>query len=66
MDNREKYFVEECKNIKGCMNILNWYRNLYYQDEPNTEHGIMARAINDMFMKAKELDVLDALTEDFN
>ena len=66
MDNREKYFVEKCKNIKGCMNILNFYRNLYYQDEPNTEHGIMARAINEMFMEAKQRRVLDALTEDFS
>ena len=64
MDNREKYFVEKCKNIKGCMNILNWYRNLYYQDEPDTEHGMMARAINETFMKLKELDVLNKLTKE--
>ena len=64
MDNREKYFVENCKNIKGCMNILNFYRNLYYQDELNTEHGIMARAINETFMKFKELNVLDKLTKE--
>ena len=63
MDNQEKHFVEECKNIKGCMNILNWYRNLYYKAEPDTEHGIIARAINDMFMKAKELGVLDELCD---
>jgi len=66
MDNREKYFVEKCKNIKGYMNILNFYRNLYYQDEPDTEHGIMARIINEMFMEAKQRGVLDALTEDFS
>lgn len=66
MDNREKYFVEKCKNIKGYMNILNFYRNLYYQDEPNTEHSIMARTINEMFMEAKQRGVLDALTEDFS
>lgn len=64
MNNREKYFVGNCKNIKGCMNILNFYRNLYYQDEPNTEHGIMARAINETFMKLKELNVLDKLTKE--
>ena len=46
------------------MNILNWYRNLYYQAEPDTERGIMARAINDMFMKAKELNVLDKLNKE--
>lgn len=66
MDNREKYFVEKCKNIKGYMNILNFYRNLYYQDEPNTEHGIMARTINELFMEAKQRGVLDELMEDFN
>lgn len=65
MDNREKYFVENCKNIKGHMNILNWYRNLYYQDEPDTEHGIMARAINETFMKLKELNVLDKLNREY-
>ena len=64
MDNREKYFVEKCNNIKGCMNILNFYRNLYYQDEPNTEHGIMAKTINEMFMKSKELNVLDKLNRE--
>lgn len=66
MDNREKYFVEECKNIERYMNILNFYRNLYYQDEPNTEHGIMARTINKLFMEAKQRGVLDELMEDFN
>ena len=64
MCSREKYFVKECKNINEYINILNFYRNLYYQDEPDTEHGIMARAINDMFMKARELGVLDKLVEE--
>ena len=36
-------------------------RNAKYQAEPNTERGIMARAINDMFMKAKEIGVIDDL-----
>ena len=58
-----EYFVKGCDKLNGCMNILNWYRNLYYQAEPNTEHGIMAKAINDMFMKAKALGVLDDLAE---
>lgn len=60
----EKIFFEECKNINEYINILNFYRNLYYQDEPNTEHGIMARAINETFMKLKELNVLDKLTKE--
>lgn len=66
MDNQEKYFIEECKNIKGYMNILNFYRNLYYKDEPDTERGLMARTINEMFMGAKQRGVLDTLKEDFN
>lgn len=55
------YFVKGCDKLDGFMDILNWYRNLYYQAKPNTEHGIMARAINDMFMKAKALGILDEL-----
>ena len=61
-----EYFVKGCNKLDGCMNILNWYRNLYYKEEPNTEHGIMARAINDMFMKAKELGILDDLIKEDN
>lgn len=69
MDNERevsKYFVEGCEKVNGCMNILNWYRNLYYKEEVNTEQGIMARAINDMFMKAKSIGVLDKLCEEDN
>ena len=58
-----EYFVKGCEKQDGFMDILNWCRNLYYQAEPDTEHGIMTRAINDMFMKAKELDVLDELCD---
>ena len=61
--NLNEYFVKGCDKLDGCMDILNWYRNLYYQAEPNMEQGIMARAINDMFMKAKALGVLDDLAE---
>lgn len=59
-----EYFVEGCNKVNGCMNVLNWYRNLYYKEDPDTEQGIMARAINDMFMKAKSLGVLDKLSEE--
>ena len=58
-----EYFVKGCDKLDGCMSILNWYRYLYYRAEPNTEHGIMAKAINDMFMKAIELDVLSELCD---
>lgn len=57
------YFVKGCDKLNGFMDILNWYRNLYYQAEPDTEHGIMARAIDDMFMKAKKLGVLNELCD---
>lgn len=62
--NSNEYFVKGCDKLDGCMNILNWYRNLYYQAEPDTERGIMARAINETFMKLKELDVLNKLTKE--
>lgn len=57
-------FEEGCKDINSCMNILNWYRNLYHQESIDTEQGIVARAINDMFMKAKQLEVLEKLNEE--
>ena len=48
MDN--KYFVEEAiKNNMDALEILNWYRNLYYKEGENTERGLMARAINSVF-----------------
>lgn len=61
-----EYFVKGYNKLDECMNILNWYRNLYYQEKPDTEHGIMVRAINDMFMKAKELGILDNLIREDN
>lgn len=56
MDKLEKYFVEEIKenNITDPLEILNWYRNLYYKENDDTERGIIARAINDLFMKYKD------------
>lgn len=59
----EDYFVNGCKKMTNYMDILNWYRNLYYKEEQDTEHGIMANAINDMFKKAKKLEVLDKMME---
>lgn len=56
MKDLEQYFAEEVKvsNMTDPLEILNWYRNLYYTENNNTEHGIMARAINDLFMKYKD------------
>lgn len=46
--------VEEC-NMTTHLEILNWYRNLYYKEEVHTEHRIMAEAINDLFMEYKDV-----------
>lgn len=39
--------------MEDPLDILNWYRNLYYREPSNTEQGIMADAINDLFMEYK-------------
>lgn len=33
--------------------ILNWYRNLYYKEGNDTERGIIANVINNLFMEMK-------------
>ena len=57
MNELEEYFVNIVKvsNMTDPLEILNWYRNLYYTENDNTERGIMARAINDFFMKYKDI-----------
>lgn len=52
-------FVREVKerNMTDPFEILNWYRNLYHTEDNHMEQGIMAYAINDVFMKYKELQV---------
>lgn len=49
----ENDFVREVlvKNIREPLDILNWYRNLYYKEGITTERGLMAMTINDLFMK---------------
>jgi hypothetical protein len=56
MDENEQYFVSSIKKSDTYMDILNWYRNLYHTENPNTERGIMASAINDLFMSLKDGD----------
>ena len=51
MDQLEKHFIEGIMPSDTCWDILNWYRNLYYTNSDNTERGIMARAINDLFIE---------------
>ena len=57
-DMYENDFVEEVieDNLTDHMEILNWYRNLYYKEGNNTERGIMANAINDLFMSLRDSD----------
>lgn len=54
--NASSYFVEEAKNSNmPPIHILNWYRNFYYTENDNTEHGIMVKAIDDIFMRLKDM-----------
>lgn len=56
----EEWFLDGIKQLKNpdnCFDILNWYRNLYYKEDKNTEHGKMAWTINEVLMKLKELDI---------
>lgn len=50
-------FVEEVEkhHMTNPLEILNWYRNLYYQEEFPSERRIMAEAINGLFMKYKDV-----------
>lgn len=49
-------FAEEVLegHMEDPLEILNWYRNLYYKEPSNTEQGIMANAINDLFMRYRK------------
>ena len=53
----ERYFIKEVhrNGMSNPIEILNWYRNLYYTESQNTERGIMAKAINDLFMEYKDV-----------
>lgn len=55
--NLENYFVQAVEeyNMIKPLEILNWYRSLYYKEEVQTEHRIMAEAINDLFMEYKDV-----------
>ena len=48
-----KTFIDGVKPEDDYFQILNWYRNLNYKEGSNTERGIMAMAINDLFMDLK-------------
>lgn len=46
----EEYFVEGAEKCHTSEDILNWYRNLYYKENENTERRIVAEAINEVFV----------------
>ena len=46
----DKDFIELTKDMSP-EEILNYYRNLYYNDGNTTERGIVANAINDVIVK---------------
>lgn len=50
----DSVFVTSIKKDDSYMDILNWYRNLYHAESTITERGIMANAINDLFMSLKD------------
>lgn len=49
-------FVREVKerNMTDPFEILNWYRNLYHTEDNHIEQGIVAYAINEVFMAYKD------------
>lgn len=50
-DSLEEHFVKGAKECSSPEDILNWYRNLYYKEEQDTERRIMAEALNEFFVK---------------
>ena len=52
----DRFFVEEVEkhNMTDPLEILNWYRNLYYKESDGTERNIMSCAINDLLVKYKK------------
>lgn len=46
----EEHFVKGAKECSSPEDILNWYRNLYYKEEQNTERRIVAEALHEFFV----------------
>nr|DAG27846.1 MAG TPA: hypothetical protein [Caudoviricetes sp.] len=46
----EEYFVKGVKECGSPEDILNWYRNLYYKEDKNSERGIVTEALNEFFV----------------
>jgi len=43
----EDYFMQQCRGLTSP-EILNFYRNYYYQEPSCTEHGLVAVALNEI------------------
>lgn len=52
----EQHFVKGVvsNNMTDPLEILNWYRNLYYKEAANTERRIVAEAINDLLVQRQK------------
>ena len=59
----EEHFVKSAEKCSSPEDILNWYRNLYYKEDKNTEHRIVAEAINEFFVKKLPELLKEAKTE---
>lgn len=46
----EEHFVKGAEKCDSPEDILNWYRNLYYKEDENSERRIVAEAINKFFV----------------
>lgn len=63
----ENDFVREVYkyDMTDPMEILNWYRNLYYKEGVTTERGLMARTINDLFVKYENFKELFTICSNY-
>jgi len=67
INDKDNFSSEECfvKGVQQIINnggvanvdILRWYINLYRNENTNTEHGLMVRVLNDIFMEMKYKDI---------
>lgn len=59
----EEYFVKQCKGSTAT-EILNFYRNYYYTESVNTEHGLVAAAMNEVLPTYTRLLKIQQLLHD--
>ena len=45
---------------KSALEILNWYRNLYYNKDEYSERGIMVKAIDELINEINDFKLLDS------